>query len=151
MNSFEADFIQTVTNDKGNSLKYKGHVKAMKPQYALWTYSEPSQKFIYIAKNRATIIEPELEQVIVRSLGSSIDFFNIIKQAKKINSNTYIAKFQSINYTIKIENSYLKSIEYKDELDNSISIIFIQQAENLKMNKEDFFPTIPQEYDIING
>jgi len=151
MNSFQADFRQTVTNDKGNKLQYSGHVKAIKPQYALWTYDTPSKKSIYIVKNRATIIEPDLEQVIIRSLHSSIDFFNIIKQAKKINSTTYTTEFQSINYTIKTDKTHLKSIQYTDELDNSISILFTNQIENAIVQEEEFYPNIPEDYDIING
>ena len=83
MNSYEADFRQVVTNDKGNILEYSGHIKIMKPQYALWEYLQPSTKLIYINKNMATIIEPDLEQVIVKKLHNSIDFFKILKNAKK--------------------------------------------------------------------
>ncbi|RUM63776.1 MAG: outer membrane lipoprotein chaperone LolA [Sulfurimonas sp.] len=149
MNSYEASFRQVVTNDKGNTLEYSGHIKAMKPQYVLWEYFQPSSKFIYINKNMATIIEPNLEQVIVKKLYSSIDFFNIIKNAKKINKNKYIAEFQSVLYIINVIDSDLKSIEYKDQLDNTISIDFSEQIVNKKMSVEEFEPDIPSNFDVI--
>jgi outer membrane lipoprotein carrier protein len=34
--SFEADFKQTITDDKNKSISYIGHVSAIKPQTALW-------------------------------------------------------------------------------------------------------------------
>jgi len=151
MNSYEADFRQVVTNDKGNTLEYSGHIKAMKPQYALWEYLKPSSKLIYINKNMATIIEPDLEQVIVKKLHNSIDFFKIIKNARKIDKNKYVAEFQSVHYTINIIDSDLKSIEYKDQLDNAILINFTKQVVNKAMSIKEFEPFIPSEYDLING
>lgn len=151
IHSFEADFIQTVKNEKGNTLKYTGHVKAMKPQYALWSYKEPTSKLIYIINNKATIIEPDLEQVIVKQLHINLDFFNILQKAEKIDTETYLATFQSINYTLKTDKSNLKSINYMDELDNHISITFVKQVNNKQMNKKEFIPSIPLDYDIING
>ncbi|CAI6144882.1 MAG: Outer-membrane lipoprotein carrier protein [uncultured Sulfurimonas sp.] len=151
MNSYEADFRQVVTNDKGNILEYSGHIKIMKPQYALWEYLQPSTKLIYINKNMATIIEPDLEQVIVKKLHNNIDFFKILKNAKKIDKNTYIAEFGSVHYTINMMDSDLKSIEYKDQLDNTILIDFSEQIVNKKISLEEFKPCIPTEYDLIRG
>ncbi|MDQ7042588.1 MAG: LolA-like outer membrane lipoprotein chaperone [Sulfurimonas sp.] len=151
MNSFEADFTQTVTNEKGNRLEYKGRVKALKPQYALWKYLQPSIKLIYVNNNQATIIEPELEQVIVKHLKSKLDFFNIIKHAKKIDTNTYVTNFQSVKYTMHLRNSQLKSIEYKDQLDNIILINFTNHSINREIDISEFNPLIPAEYDIIDG
>ncbi|MDF1876886.1 outer-membrane lipoprotein carrier protein LolA [Sulfurimonas sp. SAG-AH-194-L11] len=151
MNSFEADFTQVVTNEKGNRLKYTGHIKAMKPQYALWEYRKPSTKFIYVNKNRVMIIEPDLEQVIVKELHNSIDFFKIIKNATKIDKYTYTTNLQSVQYTIHISDSQLKSIEYKDQLDNSVSIDFTNHIINKNMDAKEFTLTIPLNYDVING
>ncbi|MDF1879277.1 outer-membrane lipoprotein carrier protein LolA [Sulfurimonas sp. SAG-AH-194-C20] len=151
MNSFEANFVQTVTNDKGNILKYSGHVKAMKPQYALWKYLQPSTKLIYINKNRATIIEPDLEQVILKKLHNNIDFFNILNNATQIDENKYLTEFQSIKYTIHVINSMLKSIQYQDQLDNTVLIDFSQHKIDESISVKDFKPSIPVDYDIING
>lgn len=151
MTSFEADFAQTVINEKGGKLKYNGSIKAMKPHYALWQYIQPSLKLIYVNKNKVTIVEPELEQAIVEKLQSGIDFFNIIKNAKKIDKDTYITNFQSVKYTIYTKNSNLKSIKYKDQLDNTILINFTEPITNKDIKLSDFEPKIPLEYDIIKG
>jgi len=151
INSFEADFKQVITNSEANKLYYTGHIKAKKPLYALWDYSTPSSKLIYVLDKKVTIIEPDIEQVIIKNIGISIDFFTILKHAKKIAVDTYIASFQSIKYTIKIKNKNLVSISYKDELDNSINIIFTHQKYNLIMQRKEFIPLIPQEFDIIQG
>ena len=151
MNSFEANFTQTIINEKKNVLEYSGHILAMKPQYAFWSYTKPSTKLIYINKNRVTIIEPELEQVIIKNIHKNIDFFKIIKNAKKINKDTYTTTFQSTKYTIKIEKSQLKSIHYQDQLDNKIVIEFTNLTINKTITPEVFTPSIPVEYDLIQG
>lgn len=151
MDSFEADFTQTVTDEKDNKLKYSGHIKVMKPQYALWSYLQPSTKLIYVNKNQATIVEPELEQVIIKNLHQSIDFFNIIKNSKKISENKYTTTFQAVKYTLYTKGSKLESIEYRDQLDNLIMINFTHQIVNKPMSVEEFEPNIPQNYDVIKG
>lgn len=149
MTSFEADFTQTVLNEKGGKLKYTGNIKAIKPHYALWRYTRPSLKLIYVNKNKVTIVEPELEQAIIKRLQSGIDFFNIIKNAKKVDKDTYTTNFQSVKYTIYTKNSNLKSIKYKDQLDNTILIDFTKLITNKGIALSDFEPKIPLEYDII--
>lgn len=151
MKSFEADFTQHVTNEKGDVLEYQGHLKAMKPQYAFWEYTKPSTKLIYVNNNEAIIIEPDLEQVIVKKLHTNIDFFKLIIKAKKINSNTYRTKFQSLYYTLHVENSMIKSIEYKDQLDNVILIKFTNVQIDKTIDTQEFTPDIPPRYDLIQG
>lgn len=151
MKTFEADFTQDVTNDKGNVLSYKGHVIASKPQYALWKYNAPNNKQIYINSNKATIVEPEIEQAIIKEINGDFDFFKIIKNAQKIQENTYIAKFQNISYTIVLENSNISSISYRNELDNKITIKFSNQKKNATIDMSVFNAKIPSDYDIIRG
>ena len=150
INSFEADFLQKIIDDKGVKITYSGHVMASKPKYALWQYFKPIQKSVYILPNKIVIVEPELEQVIIKHLKGNFDLFKIIHNAKKINKNKYLAKFKDKEYTIEIENSTIKSITYKDTLDNKITIVFKNQEENKKIPKEKYTPHIPKEYDIIS-
>ena len=151
INSFEADFTQSIKNEKGESLEYKGHVKALKPQFALWSYLSPVKKEIYINSQQATIVEPEIEQVLIKKITGDFDFFRLIKNAKKVNKNLYTATFQEVIYSITIKNSKIMSITYKNELENSVEIIFTKQVQNGKLAKEIFTPNIPMEYDIIRG
>ena len=56
INSFEADFNQVITDDKGKKLSYSGHIVASKPQYALWSYKEPVKKDVYITPRYVTVL-----------------------------------------------------------------------------------------------
>jgi outer membrane lipoprotein carrier protein len=98
INSFEADFIQTITDDKNSSLNYTGHITASKPQNAIWNYLTPVKKDVYINRFSITIVEPEIEQVIIRKIKSNFDFFMMIKNAKKIDENTYIANYKEVKF-----------------------------------------------------
>lgn len=149
INSFEADFKQTVTDDKNKVLTYNGHVIASKPQKALWTYTKPVEKNVYINAYSVVIVEPELEQAIIRRIESKFDFFNMIKNAKEINKNTYEASYNDTKFIITSEDKLIKSISYKDEFENNVKIIFDNQNQNLKINEDKFVPDIPLEFDVI--
>ena len=147
--SFQADFTQSVTDDKKKVLTYNGSVLASKPQNALWRYSKPVNKDVYINSHRVTIIEPEIEQVIIKRIESNFDFFNMIKNAKKIEKNIYMAIYKNSEFTITTKDELIKSISYIDEFENSVEVIFDNQKQNDKINKELFIPNIPLEFDIV--
>jgi len=149
INSFEADFTQTVTNDKDSSLVYKGSIVASKPQNALWVYKKPIQKEVYISNLNVTVVEPEIEQVIIRSIDSNLDFFNMIKNAKKIKENVYEAIYGDSKFIITTNNTIIKSISYVDEFENKINIIFENQKQNKEIDMEIFTPKYPLEFDVI--
>ena len=149
ISSFEADFNQVITDDKGKELSYSGHIVASKPQYALWAYKEPVKKNVYITSRYVTVVEPEIEQAIIRKIASDFDFFNMIQKAKKITDNLYIATLNESKYTIKIEKAMIKSISYLDGFENKVSIIFNNQSKNRVIPEDIFRAKIPVEYDII--
>jgi len=121
---FEADFTQTIVDEKNKTILYSGHIKASKPQYALWNYKKPITKDIYILDNRVIIVEPELEQAILKTIDDDFNFFNMIQNAKT-------------------------SITYKDDFDNNITIKFTNTILNKKIPLQDFQPDIPRDYDFI--
>ena len=149
INSFEADFTQSVTDEKNKVLVYSGHVMASKPQKALWKYIKPIEKNVYINAYSIVIVEPEIEQAIVKRIESNFDFFNMIKNAKKIKEETYEASYKETIFTIISKNSLIQSIFYKDEFDNNIKIIFEKQIQNRDIDDKIFVPDIPLEYDVI--
>jgi len=150
INSFKADFTQNITDEKNTTLSYDGNIRALKPQNALWVYSKPFIKYVYISSRAITIIEPEIEQVIIKKIDSKLDFFNMIKNAQKIGNNIYEANYAGSKFNIKTENKVLKSISYVDEFENSVEIIFMNQEQNILIDEKIFIPLIPLEYDIIN-
>ncbi|MCF6330596.1 MAG: LolA-like outer membrane lipoprotein chaperone [Sulfurimonas sp.] len=147
--TFEADFTQTVTDDKKKELHYSGYLIASSPQNAKWTYITPIKKTIYINKFQATIVEPEIEQVIKRKISSNFDFFKIIENAKKIDKNLYLAKYDYTSFTLEVKNNILISISYLDQLENSVKIVFKNQSQNKKIDKNIFIPKYPLDFDII--
>ncbi len=151
IHSFEADFTQSITNDKNSTLTYRGHVQASKPQLALWHYISPVEKSIYISNGKATVVEPDLEQAYIQDINRNFDFFHLIKNAKKVGKNSFVAKFQDTKYILKIIDNKLISISYKDELENSVVIIFTKQRENKIYKRSEFTPIIPIDYDIVRG
>lgn len=148
---FEADFTQEIIDDKGKALRYDGHVKAAKPQSSLWQYIHPVEKNIYINKSEVVIVEPELEQVILKKISNDFDILSLIKNAKKINNHTYIANFNGAEFQIIITDSVIGSLTYKDEFENSVKIIFTNQKQNITIPASEFTPRIPTQYDIIRG
>lgn len=149
INSFEADFKQDVVNEKGDLLSYTGHIQALKPQFAFWDYVAPVQKEIYVSAYKVVIIEPEIEQAIIRVIQNDFDFFSMMHQAKKIDKNTYSAVFKESQFTIKLKDSKIESISYQDEFENSVKISFTKQKQNGEINKKLFIPKIPLDYDVI--
>ncbi|QOP45714.1 LolA-like outer membrane lipoprotein chaperone [Sulfurimonas paralvinellae] len=149
INSFEADFKQNIVDDKKKSIIYYGHVKATKPQFALWTYIKPIDKQVYILQNQAIIVEPELEQAIIKKIGNNFDFFRLIKHAKKLKENEYLARYNNTTFLIRTKSNSIQSISYKDEFENSVIIDFTNQKVNKSIDKKEFTPKIPDDYDVI--
>ena len=149
INSFEAEFTQSVTNDKNTSLNYMGFVSAKKPQYAVWNYMEPIKKNVYIGKHSVTIVEPEIEQVIIKRIESNFDFFMMIKNAVKVSENIYEANYKESRFTITTKDDLIETISYKDEFDNDVKIVFKNQKKNIEINEDNFVANYPLHFDVI--
>lgn len=147
--SFEAEFTQNITDEKNKVLTYNGHLIAAKPLYAMWQYTKPVKKDIYINARNVTIIEPEIEQVIVKRIESKFDFFNIVEHAKEIKKDVYEAYYKESKFTIISKNNFIESISYLDEFDNKVQILFTNQKQNIEIDNSIFVPRIPLEFDVI--
>lgn len=147
--SFEADFTQSITDEKNKTINYNGHIVASKPQNARWSYIKPVKKEVYINDFEVTIVEPEIEQVIIRRIESNFDFFKMIHNAKKIEANRYVANYRDVKFTIIMKNKFIESISYLDEFENNVKIVFKNQKQNQKINETVFRPFFPLEFDII--
>lgn len=149
LKTFEASFTQTITNSSGNEVKYEGLLYIQEPDKIKWIYQNPIEKFVYIKKNRVTIIEPELEQAIVTQLDKEINILNLLKNSQKISGNLFLSHFNNIDYSLTLENKKLKQISYKDELENDVLISFEKIQQNHKIDQKIFNFLIPLEFDII--
>ncbi|MBL0708979.1 MAG: outer membrane lipoprotein chaperone LolA [Sulfurimonas sp.] len=149
INSFKASFTQTIRDDKNKALVYEGNIIASKPQNALWRYNKPIKKDVYINSYRVVIVEPEIEQVIIRNIESDFDFFEMLKNAKKIDKNTYEANYRKSKFSITTKSDTIESISYIDEFENNVKIVFSSQEQNKKIDKKIYIPKYPLEFDVI--
>jgi outer membrane lipoprotein carrier protein len=150
LSSFNSRFEQTIIDDNGKTILYKGELWASKPQNALWIYQKPIQKSVYVNANKVTVIEPVIEQVTLRSLDNEIDFLQIIQKAKRLNDEHYSATVKGQTYAIVFHNELLSSISYTDGYDNRVTIKFLSPVQNKNIDPSRFKPTIPADFDIIN-
>jgi outer membrane lipoprotein carrier protein len=140
INTLEANFIQKVTNPSNKTITYKGKIYIRQPNQMLWIYTTPIIKNVYMIGQQIIMVEPELEQAIFTSLTKEINLIELINNPSKVD------KKYKLGYN---KDGVIKSISYKDEVDNNILIEF----KNIKVNKHIensiFFTNIPDDYDII--
>lgn len=149
LSSFQANFEQSITDEKNKKIVYQGTIQASQPRYALWKYSQPIEKTVYVLKNKVIMIEPDLEQAIIKTINSNFDFFSLLKSAKEIKKDVYAATFNNTNYTIYTKGMTIESISYIDEFENKVQIVFKDQKVNEKIELNIFNPYIPMGYDVI--
>jgi len=149
LTSFYAIFTQTITDEHKKKLIYNGELWASKPQNALWKYTKPIQKSVYINAKVLPIIEPTIEQATVKTLGGEIDFLEIIKKAKKVDNEHYNATVNGLTYAITFKNDALSTIGYTDSYDNRVTIKFLTPSTNQSIEAKRFKPIIPSDFDLI--
>lgn len=147
--SFQAKFIQVVTNETNNNIEYKGKLFIKDSGKVLWKYETPILKNVYILDNTAIIDEPELEQAIYTTLDESIDIVKLLRNAKKVDKNKYETQLGKTKYTIFRKNGIIKTLSFIDELENNIVITFLDPKQNIDINDDLFLFTAPEYYDII--
>jgi len=147
--SFEADFVQQINDESKKIVKYYGKVYAKKPKTALWKYIKPIKKDVYINDNAVVIVEPELEQVILRRIAGDFDIFSLLKRAKKVGKNKYEARYKKTLFTLYFDGKNIQKLIYKDSFENLVTIIFSNQKYNTKFDKTIFEPKYPKDYDLI--
>lgn len=153
MQSFKANFKQTITDENGNVLTYKGKFYTKRPYSVLWdyTYPEMAAKKIFINEKKVFIVQPMLEQVTISNLKFGMDFFKIFSDAKRIDKEYLMTTYLNRNFTIREIDGIIISISYIDDLDNVILILFSNQEQNTSIKDKFFIPNIPNDYDIIRN
>ena len=147
--TLESDFVQTIVDDKNATITYEGIMLAKRPSMALWHYSKPVEKSVFIRNNTITIVEPELEQAIVKKLDNTVDILAIITSARKESKGHYTAFYHEKEYHITMDDKRLKSIHYNDAFDNHVTITFSKQRINHKIDDVRFEANIPEDFDVI--
>ena len=149
LQSFSADFNQTIQDEHNKTITYTGYMKSKRPNLALWNYEKPVQKTLYVYDNIVTIVEPDMEQAIIKKMDQNIDIFQIIRNSKKIDNDHFEADYNDQKFLLTFKKELLTSISYKDELDNRVTINFSKQENNKELNNTIFKAVIPEDFDIV--
>ena len=147
--TFSASFRQSITDDHNKTIVYSGKILTKRPDMALWIYIAPVEKKIYMQKHTVIVVEPELEQAIVKELGNDLDLFAIFSKAKSLGNGSYLADYMDVSFKIEMEDDTIKSISYKDDFENSVEVIFENQKTNIELKESLFKADIPNDYDVI--
>ena len=146
--TLEAVFVQTIINSSNKKIKYRGKIDIKAPYFVVWSYEDPLKQ-VFIIKDEVTIVEPELEQAIYTKLDKEVNILQLLQNAKYISKDKYQATLYDIDYTILLKDNILKSILYKDQMENNIQINFYHVKQNLQLDDMIFEPNIPEDFDII--
>ena len=148
----QADFNQTVRNtDSNETLHYSGHFALKVPDRAKWVYERPIRKVICLDRDRAWVIEPELEQATIYRLDKAIPLVAILKKAKKIDENRYEARYNGTTYELSVDEKMQPStLSYDDELGNRVTMRF-SRFKTGPISDKALECSIPKEYDVIDG
>ncbi len=149
LHSFSADFNQTIVDEHNKTITYTGSMISKRPNLALWKYEKPIEKTLYIYENVVTIVEPDMEQAIIKKIDKNIDIFQIMQNAEKIDSDHFVADYNDQKFLLTMKKELLTSISYSDELDNKVTINFSQQENNKELNNTIFRAVIPEDFDIV--
>ena len=168
-NNFETDFTQTITNNKGKVINYKGKVdfkqerqiyidkfnqtKELSSKLFKWSYKTPTKKEVCTDGVQLLVIDHDLEQVSKYIIDDGLDLEEILKVAERLTPTDYKAIYKDVEYLITLDsNNRLKKIFYVDSLDNRVKIVFINMIYNSKsFNDESLECPIDKNYDVIEG
>lgn len=147
--TLKSEFVQSVTNDQNQSIVYKGTVWLKNPDFALWKYQEPIEKYIYINGTKVIIVEPELFQATSLESNQILNIITAWKKSKVINQNRRVVTINNNKITITHNDKFITMISYKDELDNSVEIALDNSQKNIALDQDFFKAKIPQDYDLV--
>jgi len=148
--TLKTSFVQKIKNSTNNTITYKGVMFAKKANnLALWIYNRPIYKEIYYRDGNIVVIEPDLEQATFAKLKKIPNILTLLKNAKKISENKLVTVFNHTKYIITTDKNFVKSIQYKDEMQNSVEIDFIKPEVNKPIDDQRFIYKIPAGYDIL--
>lgn len=147
--TFEANFVQSIKNKSGKKIVYSGKVIAKKPNYAVWEYTKPVKKIVYVNNDTVIIYEPLLSQAKYLKKKNSVSLDAILKKAKPEGNDEYSAKDGDITYKFKVKDNMIERLTYKDSLENDTEIVFSERKKNSAVSQKTFEFTPSADIDII--
>jgi len=151
--SFQAKFKQTISNEQKKKIIYQGKIVFSTPDHFKWSYRTPYKKEVCVDGISLQVVDHDLEQVSTYRLEEGLELSAILRNVKLHRPTVYLAKYKGKNYTIQVNRRQeLSRIAYKDNLDNSVLIVFSQMKYGKKkINKRQMDCDFPDAYDQIGG
>jgi len=171
LESFQADFKQTLTNEQGEVLETStGKVYMQNPGRYRWEYAEPYVQLLITDSQTLWIYDKDLEQVTIKDVSQAIDNTPaaIISGKKNINENFVVVNmgmiegYDWIELTPRdIENQYrsvrigfdknnLGMMILNDNLGQITRIDFLNPERNQRFGGPLFTFEMPQGVDVID-
>jgi outer membrane lipoprotein-sorting protein len=150
MLSFEtlrAEFNQSVTTDNARSLRYSGTLYLQQPDRALWIYTTPIKKSIYIRGEAVTVVEPELFQATHLRQSTAQNILELFEQSEAIAPGHRQAVFNDTVVDIRHDARFITHLHYIDEFEHNVSIRFLEPEIDPWLEPGFFQPEIPERFD----
>lgn len=151
LKTLQGDFTQEITTLEGETIVYQGKLYLKKPVHVRWDYVSPTTKHLYFDGKEAMIYEPKLEQVTIITIDDKVlDFSALLRNAKKQKDGRYRAMIEGKEYVLNVDSKELPaSIEYLDEFENRVKIVFANCRSNGKIADSVFEFHPPSHVDIV--
>lgn len=151
LKTLQGDFMQEITTLEGETIVYHGKLYLKKPVHVRWDYVSPTTKHLYFDGKEAMIYEPKLEQVTIITIDDKVlDFSALLRNAKKQKDGRYRAMIEGKEYVLNVDSKELPaSIEYLDEFENHVKIMFENCRSNVKIADSVFEFHPPSHVDIV--
>jgi outer membrane lipoprotein carrier protein len=147
--TLSADFTQTVTNEHKKEIVYSGDLSIKKPDKAIWRYSKPIKKDVYIYGTLVIVYEPELAQAVYMTKKNLPNINSLLKNAVVVGENRYKAKNDGRDIFFDMKDGVPHSITYHDDMDNAVEIKLSNQKKNIPVSNSAFEFVAPTGTDII--
>lgn len=172
VHSLQADFVQTILDNKGRVVeKSKGKMALERPGYFRWQVSQPISQLIIVNDTRIWIYDPDLQQVVIRSLAKAAGTtpaFLLTNTAQALKKDFVVQRIASPRfwewYSLTPKNSdsmyssiqlgffkhEIKEMRMNDNLGHNTVIQFNHLRRNIKLSPALFKFRLPAHVDVID-
>lgn len=147
--TLKADFEQTIVNEQNSTILYKGTLYIKKPDKILWQYDTPVKKSIFINRFNVTVYEPDLYQAVIFKQQKELNPIKMFRDSKAVGPNERVSEFDGNSIRIFLEKDRVRSLAFRDKVDNDVTIRFVSYIKDEKLEDRLFVFEPGEEVDII--
>ncbi|MDR3163363.1 MAG: LolA-like outer membrane lipoprotein chaperone [Helicobacteraceae bacterium] len=147
--TLQMNFLQTVTNDQNQTLKYSGKVWLKTPDMARYEYESPQKKSVAISGGEIIMIEYDLEQATKYKRTDLLNIIDSWKSSEPVTDTKRVAKIDGLTLYIEHNRDAIERIYYIDNFDNFVEIALSDPVKNKTVDNSFFIPKVPTGFDLI--